>query len=502
MSGSASATLTSSSFDSDAVGTPSRGSGSAGKSWMTHMWDGLIPHAADKQDRTGFSAKYQQLRRVMRADILQQIAKQFDADAPHLHSPLHTCASYIHMESKNIENALRSFSRGKMAAQANIMMCLCMKFVELAKQQTFSTPAFIEWANDFGPLIGLQAYRLVMYLMWKHVQMNFSHMANAVMDDSLMLDSKSKGIFGATKSGDSGGLNSDRSGMSKNNSHEGVPSSSYTFVINRGKKSGVLNESVLCTQSVSAAQPVGLSIYLATKVRDILNQFVRDIYLMQEEQNDEYAEYLKAEKEKEKKDPDYKSVLRPKKPDFITVINGRYKLDVSNAQIQTVLSKMADVPKSPNFKIFEEQVCELQRVDLKTLRNNNQLVVFFVNVFNTLMLHAILKNGSPGNSVKDRSAFMTKNRYMIGTGITFSLIEIEQAILRHKSKKANIFGYLQDDSFSESDNRCAFRLSIPVPFITFVLYTATDSSPPLLILKDPDNLDEELQNHAKEYIKM
>ena len=41
-----------------------------------------------------------------------------------------------------------------------------------------------------------------------------------------------------------------------------------------------------------------------------------------------------------------------------------------------------------------------------------------------------------------------------------------------------------------------------IPYITFVLFTATDSSPPLVILQNPNNLDEELKLHAKEYVRM
>jgi len=36
-----------------------------------------------------------------------------------------------------------------------------------------------------------------------------------------------------------------------------------------------------------------------------------------------------------------------------------------------------------------------------------------------------------------------QQQYTIGTGMMFSLCEMELAILRHKSKKANVYGYYQ-----------------------------------------------------------
>lgn len=76
---------------------------------------------------------------------------------------------------------------------------------------------------------------------------------------------------------------------------------------------------------------------------------------------------------------------------------GRTKLDLDKARIK-------DIKQSSAFANFELQVCELQRVDLKSLRTN-QLCVFFVNVHNTLALHATILNGSPGTTPLERNTF-------------------------------------------------------------------------------------------------
>lgn len=61
---------------------------------------------------------------------------------------------------------------------------------------------------------------------------------------------------------------------------------------------------------------------------------------------------------------------------------------------------------------------------------------------------------------------------------------------------------MKDASFRESDPRSAYRLSQPFPFLTFVLFTGTDASPPIVILREPDNLEAEFNTHAREYVRL
>ncbi len=255
-------------------------------------------------------------------------------------------------------------------------------------------------------------------------------------------------------------VSTDRSGISKTGRHDS-PDSTFTWIENRSRKiRETLNESVICSSSVNAARPVELSVYLATKVREL------------------YIAYANS----------------PTGKLFATTSGKRVKLDLTNARLK-------DIKQYAAFVNFEIQVCELQRVDLKSLKND-QLFVFFVNVHNTLALHGIIMNGSPGSTTLERNTFGQKTKYQIGPSMQFSLIDMELAILRHKSKKANIFGFYQDESFRGSDPRAAFRLSQPFPFLTFVLFTGTDTSPPIVILRDPNNLDVELLSHAREYVRM
>lgn len=104
-----------------------------------------------------------------------------------------------------------------------------------------------------------------MHLMYENVSAFYAHMSDSALDDSLVLDTKTKGIFGTTKSGDMM-FNSDRSGISKTGRHDS-PDTTFTWIENRSRKAReTLNESVICSSSVNAARPIELSVYLATKV--------------------------------------------------------------------------------------------------------------------------------------------------------------------------------------------------------------------------------------------
>jgi len=436
------------------------GAGAGQTSWLDHVWESLKPYALDGAGHTRKenAELYSSLTNNVRLDFLRQLEEQQVTGEEHLNPVLQMCTSHLYNEMSDIENVLKAYKEGKLASQNKLMLCLCRRFVEQVKSQTFSTPAYLGWAMQFGKTVSLQAYRLIMHLMYENVQAFYAHMSDSALDDSLVLDSKTKGIFGTTKTGDLM-QNTDRSGISKTGRHDNSPDTTFTWIENRSRKAReTLNESFICSSSVNAARPVELSIYLATKVRDLLSVYCSS----------------------------------PTGKLFASTASGRTKLDLTAARVK-------DIKASAAFTNFELQVCELQRVDLKSLRTN-QLCVFFVNVHNTLALHAIILNGSPGTTTLQRNTF-GQHKYLIGT-MMFSLFEMELAILRHKSKKANVFGYYQDESFRESDPRSLYRLSQPFPFLTFVLFTATDASPPMVILREPDNLDAEFATHAREYVRM
>ena len=150
------------------------------------------------------------------------------------------------------------------------------------------------------------------------------------------------------------------------------------------------------------------------------------------------------------------------------------------------------------FKSFELQSCQLQKVELSTL-DVNEKILFFINVYNTLTLHASMRSW-PGNGLYDRQAFMRCAKYNIG-GHYFSLLDIEHGILRASSSKPMVFGpFTAAMGFKDKDPRKAFSLQVAKPFISFALFSISVSSPALAVLRDIKDIDHELEKLAQSYI--
>jgi hypothetical protein len=179
-------------------------------------------------------------------------------------------------------------------------------------------------------------------------------------------------------------------------------SSVYTWVENkRAASSDTLNETVTCTGSSTAAVPCELSIYLATRIRDVFEAYMET--------------------------PAIKKLTRRHPTSQHT------RLAIKDCRPKDIKSTSA-------YQKFQIEVCELQRVSLDLLGNPNEMCMFFLNIYNTLTLHAIIDQGSPGASALERNTFC-KAKYTIGSD-KYSLFEIEHAFLRARSKKASIYGYV------------------------------------------------------------
>ena len=87
--------------------------------------------------------------------------------------------------------------------------------------------------------------------------------------------------------------------------------------------------------------------------------------------------------------------------------------------------------------------------------------------------------------------------------MVYTLLDIEHIFLRHKSKKASMYGFtIVNSSLKESDPRKPFRLDEPKPFVTFALFNATQETPPFKIFTDPQNLDEDLYRAGEIFVRM
>ena len=149
--------------------------------------------------------------------------------------------------------------------------------------------------------------------------------------------------------------------------------------------------------------------------------------------------------------------------------------------------------KDPHFRAFVDATAELQSVDLSPLKDNEEeLVAFFINLYNALIIHALATWDAKGNS------FYCSVKYYIG-GWVYSADDIENGVLRgNKPGAANPWAFIGLPQLSkgqfpdQQDPRRRFIAQRPDPRIHFALNCGARSCPPIRIFT-PDNLNEGLE---------
>lgn len=89
---------------------------------------------------------------------------------------------------------------------------------------------------------------------------------------------------------------------------------------------------------------------------------------------------------------------------------------------------------------------DLQRVDLLSLSHDEKLA-FFLNLHNSMAIHAVVRVGHPGGMI-DRRSFFGDFMYVIG-GHPYSLSSINNGILRSNRRPP----YSLTKPFSNGDKR-------------------------------------------------
>jgi hypothetical protein len=133
----------------------------------------------------------------------------------------------------------------------------------------------------------------------------------------------------------------------------------------------------------------------------------------------------------------------------------------------------------------------LRDFDLNALSSDAARAAFWINLYNSLILHAII----------DRSLRHTSSRglferaaYAVG-GFRFSANDVEHGILR--ANRAHLLAL--GPHWRRSDPRLAFRVTALDPRIHFALNCAARSCPPIRAYT-PDRLDEQLDLAARAFL--
>lgn len=204
-----------------------------------------------------------------------------------------------------------------------------------------------------------------------------------------------------------------------------------------------------------------------------------------------------------------KTVLN-ESPDFIPVeesIDPKELIKKMRKSIMNIKSDLIEnegkkvlyekISVNPLFKEYEQQTKLLISADLSLL-SEFQRKGFFINLYNSLVIHGIskglLKNPS---SILSRVLFYSKVSYRIKNQV-FSLNDIENGILRSNQKPPIPFGRVP---FRLYDSRSHLLVQLD-PRIHFALNCGARSCPPIVVyaVDNEDLLNQQLDNATKSFL--
>ncbi|KAF3432467.1 hypothetical protein FNV43_RR27207 [Rhamnella rubrinervis] len=151
------------------------------------------------------------------------------------------------------------------------------------------------------------------------------------------------------------------------------------------------------------------------------------------------------------------------------------------------------ISNSEEFRRYINLVQELHRVNLVELSQDEKLA-FFLNLYNAMVIHAVIRVGHP-EGVIDRRSFFSDFQYLVG-GYPYSLNTIQNGILRNNSRPPYSF----TKPFGSGDPRLQLVLGKVNPLIHFGLCNGTRSSPTVRFFT-PQGVEAELRSAAREYFQ-
>ncbi|XVE74517.1 hypothetical protein DITRI_Ditri12bG0023400 [Diplodiscus trichospermus] len=151
------------------------------------------------------------------------------------------------------------------------------------------------------------------------------------------------------------------------------------------------------------------------------------------------------------------------------------------------------IGKSEEFRRYLNLARDLQRINLKSLTQDERLA-FFLNLYNAMVIHAVISIGHP-EGILDKRAFFLDFQYLVG-GYPYSLTIIENGILRNNRKSP----YSLMKPLSNGDRRLEVAPSKVNPLIHFGLCNGTRSSPRVRFFT-AQGVEGELRSAAREYLQ-
>lgn len=155
------------------------------------------------------------------------------------------------------------------------------------------------------------------------------------------------------------------------------------------------------------------------------------------------------------------------------------------------------ISNHPAYQSYLDLVGKLDKFDYKLLIGNDQRLAFWINLYNSLVIDAVIQNKvqkSVTESWLGILSFFQRAAYNIN-GQRFSLSDIEQGVLRGNQG----FPYFPGSHFASKDPR---RESVVLDFdprIHFALNCASKSCPPIGVYT-AENIQDQLDLAARSFI--
>ncbi|CAN0923872.1 hypothetical protein LINGRAHAP2_LOCUS33802 [Linum grandiflorum] len=155
------------------------------------------------------------------------------------------------------------------------------------------------------------------------------------------------------------------------------------------------------------------------------------------------------------------------------------------------------ISKSEEFRRYANLVVELQRVDLTAL-STQEKTAFFLNLYNAMTIHAVIRIGSP-QGLTDRRSFYSDFNYVVG-GSPYSLNAIKNGVLRNNRRSPYSFV----KPFGSGDRQLqivtAGENKVINPLVHFGLCNGTRSSPAVRLFT-AERVETELRSAAREFFR-
>ena len=138
---------------------------------------------------------------------------------------------------------------------------------------------------------------------------------------------------------------------------------------------------------------------------------------------------------------------------------------------------LVQVKKHKGWSDFNKCVSDLAYTDLSKLKNNNEFIAFFLNVYTCLLFHAYVLFGIPPG-LWSRSKLCNQASYTVG-GIELSLFDIEHGILRQNRKAPSCLF----SRFGDRDPRKIYKILESDPRIIFALMGSLQPNSPIRVYR-------------------